>query len=42
VKRETLRAFRADTGQLLQLLNELRQRIREQSEAGNLQAAHQA
>jgi hypothetical protein len=41
VKREALRALRADAGQLLQLLNEFDERLGKQSEAGNLQAAHQ-
>jgi hypothetical protein len=41
VEREALRAFGADAGQLLQLLNELGERLWKQSEAGNLQAAHQ-
>jgi hypothetical protein len=41
VKGETLGAFRADAGQLLQLLNEFGERLGKQSEAGNLEAAHQ-
>src|SRR5205823_757843 len=39
VKREALRAFGADAGQLLQLLNEPGERFGQQSEAGDLESA---